>query len=276
MSQAVEPSTPAPAKPEKPAKPKIVWTIWDDNFNGPEPWFYNREDFPWVKLWEDNWEAVYKEILANYERGDMKLNSYFNKYTHFPPGNWKGTGFFFWGWKIHDNLKKCPTIESIIKRSPLLTGASVSCVEAESQIRPHHGDNNAIIRSHLALEIPAGPPDCAFMVGKETRAWIPGQMLLFCDAHFHASWNHTKKRRLIMIIDYMREEFAHLKYYVCCNMLAKHFLQWIYNVIPASLNWPKWIQKIIHGLMTGVFMCFLWAQNLFGGLFSKMMRNPLH
>jgi len=68
-------------------------------------------------------------------------------------------------------------------------------------------------------------PDCGFQVGKDIKPWQNGITLPFCDAHTHTAWNHTDKRRLVLILDVMREEYVKDQNAICAHVLASSAMQ---------------------------------------------------
>lgn len=211
------------------APPPIWYMIHGGRFAGNEPYFYERQDFPWVETLERATPMILEELQALLHEDQERLRPYFSRVMAFPPGQWKTLGFFFWKLKLHDNCRRCPRITELLESIPHLTAGSLSVLEPKSNINPHQGDTNAIVRAHLGLSIPAPLPDCGFQVGDEVRGWEEGKMLLFCDAHNHTAWNHTGERRLVFIVDVMRPELADRTDAICSHVLASQVLQRLYQ-----------------------------------------------
>jgi hypothetical protein len=243
--------------------------IYGGRYPGKEPCFYDPADFPWVKTLEENWSVMREEILALLERRQERLKPYFNKVMAFPPKHWKTLGFYFWKYKNHANCLACPETTRILEGIPNMTAGSLSVLEPGSNINPHQGDTNAIIRVHLGLSIPAPLPACGFQVGKEIREWKEGKALLFCDAHTHTAWNQTKERRLVLIVDVMRSEFADRSDAICSHVLGATFLQLVYQRLSWLNRAPGWIKYVIHFFSRGVVRVILPIQRRAGFLFSS-------
>jgi aspartyl/asparaginyl beta-hydroxylase (cupin superfamily) len=209
---------------------KPWYSIFSGRYMGPEPFFYNKEDLPWTKVLEDNWELIRDEISTLIEVQPARLKPYFiNKSMSFPPKKWKAMSLYFWKFRMHSNCKKCPQTVRLMKQIPNLTSCSLSVLEPGSNINPHQGDTDAVIRCHLGLSVPASLPECGFQVGKEIRPWENGKALPFCDAQTHMAWNNSGERRLILIIDVMRQEFVKEQNLVCAHVLASSALQILYQ-----------------------------------------------
>lgn len=242
------------------------YEIGGESYRGSEPNFYNHEDFPWIQQLEDNWQVIRDEILALLSRQEYRLKPYFIDLS-FPPKQWKTMGFYFWKYKIHANCKACPRTAQILESLPNMTAGSLSVLEPGANINPHHGDTNAIIRIHLGLDIPAGLPECGFQVGRDIRAWQNGKTLLFCDAHAHSAWNRSDRRRLILIVDVMRPEFANQTNSICRHVLAVQGLQVVYQKIAFLRGLPRGLKYVIHRLLQGGLAVILPLQRRGGSLF---------
>ena len=73
------------------------------------------------------------------------------------------------------------------------------------RIPPHHGLLNTRLICHLPLIAPEG---CALRVGNETRAWVPGQALVFDDSMEHEAWNLSDRLRVVLLFDIWRPELS--------------------------------------------------------------------
>lgn len=236
-----------------------------EHYRGNEPNFYRNEDFPWIQQLEDNWQVIRDEILALLERKQDRLRPYFIPLS-FPPRQWKTMGFYFWKYRIHKNCRSCRRTAEVLESLPNMTAGSLSVLEANSNINPHHGDTNAIIRIHLGLDIPAGLPECGFQVGNEARPWENGKALMFCDAHAHTAWNHSSQRRLILIVDVMRPEFATQTNGICRKVLATQGLQVLYKKSATLRKWPGGVKYGVLGIMKACLAVMMPVQRYLGFL----------
>ncbi len=149
---------------------KPWYSVWGGRYTGSQPPFYDKNQFSWVKTLEDNWEIMRDELLALSEEKPNRLQPYFISETmSFPPKNWKTMGLYYWKYKVHRNCNKCPETIKILKSMPNVTSFSMSVLEAGSNINPHQGDTDAIIRCHVGLIVPGTLPDLGFQVGSEIR-----------------------------------------------------------------------------------------------------------
>lgn len=205
--------------------------------------FYEKEDFEWTSLLEANFEEIKKETLQF--TANNKLIPYFNKSLLSKQNSWKTEGLLFWGYffrRRHNAFKKT---WRIAKQIPGIISFSISELDANSKIKPHNGDTNAIIRVHFPLVVPAGLPACSFTVKGETRAWEEGKVLLFNDAQVHEAQNLTNEKRLVLLIDVIRPEFKHLTYEICGKVLNGLAWQWMTQAYPGIREYPLWIKKVL-------------------------------
>jgi aspartyl/asparaginyl beta-hydroxylase (cupin superfamily) len=226
------------------------YNVFGGRYMGQEPPFYQKDTLPWVKVLEDNWETIRDEVVTLMEDKPAKLRPYFiNKTMSFPPKKWKTMGLYFWKFTMHDNCRKCPQTIQLMKQIPHLTSCSLSVLEAGANINPHQGDTDAIIRCHLGLSVPAALPECGFQVGKEIRPWENGKALPFCDAQTHTAWNNSGERRLILIIDVIRPEFARQENMICAHVLASSVLQMLYQRFAFLGQRSGYLKKNMYNLL---------------------------
>lgn len=160
--------------------------------------FYNTDDFPFVKEFESNWQAIHQEYLTVQSMMvDWPEHHLHNK-------NWDVFGLYDFpnGNAIEDSCKMCPITSSIIKKHITKNGAGgFSRLRANSSINPHRGYYGDFLRLHLGLDVPAG--DCAIKVGDTTRQWANGRVMIFDDRLTHEAWNKTNYDRAVLIVDFV-------------------------------------------------------------------------
>lgn len=242
----------------------LWYSAFGGRYNGPEPGWFEREDFPWVRELERDWTTIRDELLALARRDGSRLGVYFNHAMAFPPKSWRTMGLLFWSWRMHGNIRACPQTMAVLSRLPQVTSASLNALAPGSNINPHQGDTNAVIRIHLPLIVPAGLPDCGFQVGDEARAWTEGQALLFLDAKTHFAWNRSDATRYVLVLDVFRPEFSAQKAQVCANVLASIAMQGIYQRLPALNRLSGGFRLALHAMMRGALRIILPVQNRLG------------
>ena len=159
--------------------------------------FYNPSHFPHIKKLESLW----KEFLIEYSSLKDGILPYIEHdlYT----GKWDVFPFIFFGEKVEEGCKLCPKTWKAIKDIPGLLTASFSILRAGTEIFPHTGFTDKVIRCHLGLKIPT---DCAIIVGEESRGWQEGKCLLFDDTVLHSAYNKSNEDRIVLLLDIERNK----------------------------------------------------------------------
>jgi len=225
------------------------YLIRGGRYPGEEPFFFEPHEFPWVKTISQHKDVILEELGALMARDEARLLPHFRKVMVHPPRSWKSIGFYHWKFREHRNCSACPRITTMLDGIPHLTAASLSVLGPNSNINPHQGDTNAIVRGHLGLSIPASLPDCGFQVGSEIRPWTEGEFLLFCDAHTHSAWNHTDRRRLVFIVDVMRPEYQDRTNRICAHVMAAIQLQRVYQRFPWLERGSGRLHHVLHTVL---------------------------
>lgn len=89
-----------------------------------------------------------------------------------------------------------------------------------TEILPHFGDTNGVVRTHLGLVIPAPYPEIAIKVGADETGWKEGELLCFTIVNRHQVWNRSTKRRYIVILDFVPKILEARKMEIVCNTLG--------------------------------------------------------
>jgi aspartyl/asparaginyl beta-hydroxylase (cupin superfamily) len=218
------------------------YTLKPYSLNEQENGFYNPADFEWTKHLETHFQGIKSEIISYVNSHELK--PYFNKSLLSRKNSWKTDGLLFWGYFIRKNHKHFKYSWNAIKEIPGLVSFSISVLEANSSIKAHNGDTNAIIRVHLPLVVPEELPICSFTVNDETRAWEEGKPLLFNDAQLHSAQNLSDKKRIVLLIDVIRPEFMNKRTEICAKVLNGLSWQWQTQKFPWVRKLPLWLKKL--------------------------------
>ena len=127
-------------------------------------------------------------------------------------------------------IERCPQTAAILEKLPLqripgrAPNAFFSLLRPGKVIPPHTGVTNTRAIVHLALDI---PPACGLRVGGETREWVEGRAFAFDDTIEHEAWNHSDRRRAVLIVDCWnphlseRERAAIVAYFAASDALVE-------------------------------------------------------
>jgi ornithine lipid ester-linked acyl 2-hydroxylase len=211
--------------------------------------YYDKSRFDWTHLLESNWPVIKEEMEEFLEKNRHRLVPYFNKEMVSAPKKWKALSFMFWTLRFTENASQCPRTMTLLQQVPGIVSASISLLEPHTQIKPHRGDTNGIIRCHLGLAVPASLPHSGFQAGDEQRSWEEGRLLLFNDAARHHAWNDTDRIRVILLLDVIRPEFISKKNFICRTVLAALLWQYLSQKMKFLRSSPRAIKLAAHAVL---------------------------
>lgn len=120
------------------------------------------------------------------------------------PRSWTVYPFFHMAVFVEQFTGSCPKTAAIVRSLPRLCAdypwADVifSVQGPHSRLIPHCSIDNLRVRVHLGIVIPDGT---GIRVEKERRTWTEGKCLAFEDSFEHEVWNHSDRRRIVLIVD---------------------------------------------------------------------------
>lgn len=216
-----------------------------EEYHGNLECFYDPDIFPELKPLKDNWTGIREEIEA-YERNNG-LMAEMDSYT--PPENtenqWSHIYLMSYLWKFHKNQKKFPFLTSIVNQIPNCTYATISVLPPNTVIKPHYGDTNGVLRSHLGIIIPDKLPNIGIKVGEEERDWSEGELLCFSIVKKHKAWNKSDKRRYIVILDFVPQGHPYSIMQVCSKTLGSQSFTFLYNKFSLVRKLPESINQFL-------------------------------
>jgi len=222
-------------------------------YHGNDPCVFDKTNLPWIAPIEQNAEMIREEMLQLIEQHYRVMKPYRFHKPQRSLYEWLTLPFISWKYRNHKNCRYAPRTISVLESIPNVVSVSLSWMAPNTAVTEHQGDTNAIVRNHLGISVPEGLPNCGFRVCQEKRGWQEGKMLPFCDAQPHEAWNKTDKERIIMIIDIIRPEYAHIENDVCAMVIATHLLHGIDKQIPfhkrASAKTVERIIQPVKGLV---------------------------
>lgn len=177
-------------------------------------------DYDWIEKISENYDAIHAEAVELLKNKDS-FNPYIQPQTERPQGDVHGlldndewSTLYLWenGGPVDKIAQLCPvTYKTIIENVPLCRITSrapsimFSLLKAGAKIPPHTGMLNTRFICHLPLIV---PEKCGFRVGRETREWNEGELMVFDDTVEHEAWNNSDEDRLVLIFDIWRPEIT--------------------------------------------------------------------
>jgi ornithine lipid ester-linked acyl 2-hydroxylase len=223
-----------------------------EEYHGKLDYFYSPDLFPELAPLKENWKEIRDEILR-YEQNSGVLSGT-SIYT-VPPtagGEWTVKYLMSFMMKYHKNRKDFPFICSIVDKIPNIVFTSISILSPHTEIKPHYGDTNGIVRAHLGLIIPAPYPTIAMRVGDEERGWQEGELLCFINVQRHSVWNRSSGRRYVLMVDFVPKNLEHRQMEICAKGLGSQSFIIVYNKIP----FVKHLPAFVHTFMVQVASLF--------------------
>ena len=158
--------------------------------------FVDTDPYPFTKVLEEAYPQIKRELLA------LSQETFQAWPERFLYGvGWDVFGLQAFGQKIEENCKKCPETFRAVSQVPKMTTAGFSKLQPGTEIVPHQGYTNQVLRCHLGL---ITPKDCALKVGEETRSWEEGKCFIFDDTVLHSACNRSDSQRIVLLIDFER------------------------------------------------------------------------
>ncbi len=169
--------------------------------------FYDKNDFPWVKDLEDNWQTVRAELDEVMKNRDDIPNfleiSPDQKKIDAEAGKWKTFFLYGYGYKVDKNIARCPKTTELVEKIPGMKTAFFSILAPGKHIPPHRGPYAGVLRYHLGLIVP-DPEKIKIRVDKDFRHWKEGDSLIFDDTYEHEVWNDSDQYRVVLFVDFVR------------------------------------------------------------------------
>lgn len=225
--------------------------------------FYDPALFPELAPLKKHWKEIRDEILE-FER----TKGLINEMTATTPakmygGNWSLIVLSSMRRLRHENRKRFPLICSITDKIPNIVFVGVSIMPPNTEIAPHYGDTNGIVRSHLALIIPAPYPTIGIKVGEEERGWEEGELLSFINVQKHNVWNKSPQRRYVLMIDSVPNILQHRTMEICSKGLGSQTFNYLWMLFPVLKHTPAFVHNLIVAAATITWRIYLPVQRRF-------------
>lgn len=182
--------------------------------------FSDRSSHAWASELEAQTDAIRKEALSMLETAG-KFSAYVKADQSRPQGDVHGlmeddrwSTFYLTekGRELPERTRECAKTWAAMQRDVPLCDVPnrapsvlYSLLRAGFRIPPHTGMLNTRLICHLPLVI---PDNCRFRVGRQTREWVEGELMLFDDTVEHEAINDSAEDRIVLIFDVWRPEIS--------------------------------------------------------------------
>lgn len=224
-----------------------------EEYHGRLPNFYPPEWFPELNPLKENWQAIRDEILAyERERGNIKgMGSY--SPAQVSGTDWSTINLMSYMVLFHKNRERFPVLTALTDRIPNITTVTISVLSPHTEIKPHYGDTNGVIRAHVGLIVPEPYPAIALQVGDEAQGWADGEVMAFTIVQRHLAWNRSDHKRYVLIIDFVPEVLADRQTEICRKTLGSQTYIFLYKRIGVLRHLPEFLASF-----SCAFFSFLW------------------
>lgn len=238
------------------AKVPKIWYHEKGGYTGQNPPYYDLNGVPWFDKLQQNLPDIKQKVAALLKTEGVDIQHYYNP-ALVRNGWWGGLLFLDWRMRNEETIDKGKEVFAYFRDIPGLVNLTVSILKPNTRLHGHCGYTDAVYRIHLPVYIPAGLPECGMTVAGITKTWTDGELLPFCDAHYHEVWNNTNEPRIIMIMDVLKEEFLPQIDKICADALYDIRLQ---KQVLKSKNlqkiakWmPDWMKSIARKILKPFF-----------------------
>ena len=114
-----------------------------------------------------------------------------------------------YGVTVRDNLKRCPTVASLLDEAPDVVSAILSFLAPGKHIPEHRGPFRGILRFHLMLSMPRdgnGLPACVMNIDGVPYCLGDGDSLLWDDTFRHEVLSCSDQVRIALLLDVWRKD----------------------------------------------------------------------
>ena len=228
-----------------------------EEYHGNLPNFYPPELFPELNILKENWEAIRDEIIAyEKEQGSIKgMGSY--SPAAVSGTDWSTINLMSYMVLFHKNRAKFPVLTSLTDQIQNCTTVTISVLSPHTEIKPHYGDTNGVIRAHLGLIVPDPYPTIALKVGDEERGWVDGELLLFTIVQRHMAWSRSDKKRYVLIIDFVPKVLGDKQTEICRKTLGSQTYIFLYKRISFFKYLPEFVASFSCFLLSALWIFLL-------------------
>jgi len=161
---------------------------------------YDADEFPELKVIEDNWQDIQKEALALYSAGHITIKDDLPASSFYKDNRW--TSFYL---KLYDSdipsaRELAPKTMALIDKVPSMNLALFACLNPGKNINKHHDPFAYTLRYSLGLSTP-NSDGSGIMVDGVDYKWKDGESIIFDETYLHHAYNSTDKPRIILMTD---------------------------------------------------------------------------
>jgi ornithine lipid ester-linked acyl 2-hydroxylase len=189
----------------------------------PAFWRDYHDEYPHLKVLEDNYETICRECLELIARKEqlVDIEALAGEFTKggIHAIQWKFFMFKSLDFFIEENCVHCPGTAAVLRTIPGLSTAFFSVLDPNQYIAPHWGYWRGFLRYHLGVIIPKNnedktcflrinndwedndKQDIALIEKGEKYYWHNGEGVIFDDNFLHDAANDSDEVRVVLWLD---------------------------------------------------------------------------
>lgn len=228
-----------------------------EEYHGGLDFFYSDSCFPELGILKDNWTLIRNEII-DFEKKNGSLSGMNSiNPANVYGGSWTLIYLMSFLRKFHKNRNRFPITTSILDQIPNVVFAGISILPPKTEIAPHYGDTNGIVRLHLGLVVPEPYPTIAIRVGNEEMGWQEGKLLCFINVQKHQVWNRSDKKRYVLMVDIVPEPLKGRMYEISSKGLGSQTYNYFYKKSSFFRSLPTAVHEVLIILFTYIWKIYL-------------------
>ncbi|ARN76445.1 aspartyl/asparaginyl beta-hydroxylase domain-containing protein [Oceanicoccus sagamiensis] len=167
--------------------------------------YIDVDDFPDLRVLEDNWEMIRDEAVALNQQQQIKSSDDLDDigFNSFFRTGWKRFYLKWYGSSLLSANQLCPKTVALLNTIPQVKGAMFAMLPPGARLVKHRDPYAGSLRYHLGLVTP-NSEDCFITVDGEKYAWKDGEAVIFDETFIHYAENKTDTNRIILFLDIKR------------------------------------------------------------------------
>jgi len=193
----------------------IVRGIYHRRFEGP-PVLNLDSYFPNAARFAGAWQAIRTEALAI--AGNIETVPRFHEILPEQASlsaqdghDWRVFILKAYGIDVPKNLARCPTLAALLRQTPEVLSATLSCLGPRKHIPPHCGPFRGVVKYHLGLAMPKGQdgrPAAVLTIAGHEYHIADGEYLLWDDTYPHEALNASDEVRIALVLEVCRRSMS--------------------------------------------------------------------
>lgn len=167
--------------------------------------FQQLEDFPQMRLFTENWQAIRDEGLALLDAGKVTIAAKHNDiaFHSFFRNGWKRFYLKWYDQPLPSAERLCPKTVGLLRQVPQVHGAMFALLPPGGRLGQHRDPFAGSLRYHLGLRTPNND-NCWIKVDGIPYSWRDGEAVMFDETFIHEAKNESDIDRLIFFCDVER------------------------------------------------------------------------